>query len=411
LTEWVLQHVDLSEKPTDQVLHFIQEILPRHADQIQGLTFAQNKPEVQPYELSAHQVIPMPSEDLISAAEELAGVSKAESPFPIRQSRARGLLFASIIQRLSNLATLNFDFHSLTCVFDDLSFPVDHVLEAVIEVGPKITDLAFYEATSMHYLANLLSHFPNLLRLHLELTLLSGGRDDLIKALVGLSKLETMSLGDAPYVTDDFAAANWVAPLKILALSSCKDLSFAGFRTLVDKFSSTLTVLDLDDVPHKNSEKDNKKYSGLPFDLPKLNTLILGTRHPADFLHSFATCSLVKFSLTYFPNIHYADVEAFVVHHSATLKHVTLNAVALLSDEENESLVVLCHAKEINCTVEVLCDSYAPESWMDGEDEEDEEEERMRMRMTSVQARMRMRHTKVARWMMMNRMGRDWGRS
>jgi hypothetical protein len=370
LTEWDLQHVDFTYRSTEQVLHFIQEILPRHADHIQGLQFSQN--EVRLDEPGANQVIHLLNEEHISAAEELAEVSKAESPLIARHSRARGLLFASIIPRLPNLDTLDFDFHYLTSVVEDIPLPVDHVVEAALKVGSKITDLTLTnELSSMRdeaYLASLLSHFPNLLRLDLALGALhSGGRDDLIKALVGLSKLETMSLMSAPYVTDDFAAANWVAPLKILALSSCEDLSFAGFRTLVDKFSSTLTVLDLDDVPHNNSEKDNKKYLGLPFDLPKLNTLVLTTLHPASFLDSFAACSLVEFSFGFCPNIPYAAVEAFVVHHSATLKEVTLEDAANLSSAQIESLEVLCHAKGINCTVD------APDSDMDsGMDEEDE---------------------------------------
>jgi hypothetical protein len=305
----------------------------------------------------AGQVVHLLSEDLISAAEELAEVSKAESPLLARQSRARGLLFASIIPLLPNLDTLYLDFHSLTCMLDDIPLAVDYVLEAAIKVGPRIIDLTLVnDASSVHdeaHLATLLSYFPNLLRLTLDLDLLSGGKDDLIKALVGLSKLEGMSaMGEAPYLTDDFAAANWVAPLKVLALSFCDNLSFPGFRTLVNKFSSTLTALDLDYVSHDNLNEDDMKYLGLPFDLPELDTLVLTTLHPASFLDSFAACSLVEISFGSCPNIPYAAVDAFIVHHSATLKQVTLEEADLRRAEIGD-LELLCRAKGIKCHIKI----------------------------------------------------------
>lgn len=277
-----------------------------------------------------------------------------------------------MLGHLPNLDTLDFDFHYLKSFKSAEPLGTDYVMEAAKKVGSKIEDLTLSnEEVSMYTegeVATFLTYFPNVLRLDMGLILHPTGRDELLQSLVGYEKLETLSLVSAPYVNEQFASAAWKAPLKILALEGCEELSFPSFRTLVHKFSPTLEVLDIDDVPHTNSEVDNTKWLGKPIDLPKLNTLVLTTLHEAKFLDSFATLPIEEFELGFCPSIPYEALEAFIRSHEATLKQFTIHAGSNLTEAQMESIEVLCHAKGVNCDIEL--DEEEDYSDEDGEGEE-----------------------------------------
>lgn len=333
----------------------------------------------------------LPDGETVTKAEELGNVigKTAEGidlPQRFRQARARSLLFASLINTLPNLDTLDFDLlehQNLLAAAEGSPLPPleDLVLYAARAKGDKLTDLTLSSSTAEDWtegsIAEVLSSFPNLLRLDLGLEMSHEGRSDLIARLASLTKLETLAIVNGLFVTDDFAAANWTAPLKILALAGCEDLSFGSFLDFIRKFRDTLTVLDLDETPHDNTVKDNKKYLGKAIDLPHLDTLVLSTLHPASFLQSFLDCRIVEFSFGFCPNITYTDLEAFITAHATTLKQVTIEESANLTAAQVDMLEVFGHAKGINVSVqEPDVDSEFDEEneWLSEDDEEFDEE-------------------------------------
>lgn len=288
-----------------------------------------------------------------------------------RQSRARALFFATVLGQLPHLDTLDFDLHHTHSFDEDAPpFEEDLVLDAARRLGDRIIDLTLSNepesVRSEREMAEVLGSFPNLLRLDLGLTLTAAGRDELHAQLSGMEKLETLSLYAAPYVTDELAEREWRAPLKILALAGCEDLSLAGWRRFVERFAPTLEVLDLDDVPHNNNDKENERLVGLPLDLPQLDTLVLTTLHSAAFLDSFAHLHVHELELGFCPNIGYEAIERFVRLHAGAggLRQVTVQDAAGLGLTEGqvEGLEVLCFAKGVECKVE----------WGDEESEESE---------------------------------------
>lgn len=356
------QHVDFAERSTESALHFAKEILPRHARHVQGLTFAQEERD-------------LPSDDVVESIECAVGVDDGGLSWAERRLRGRRLLFADIISRCPHLDTLDCQF----ATHDSLTS--DPVHAAAVKVGHQIVDLTLsaepYRSCREEDAARFLSHFPNLLRLDLALDARNKNdqeRLDLIQSIVAMEKLETLSLVSAPFVNDNFANAEWKAPLNILALANVENLSLPSFRTLVHKFRNTLTVLDIDDAPENSNEKDNKKYLGLPLDLPKLDTLVLSTFHGPAFLSSFDELSLVEFTLGFCPSISFADLESFITRHS-TLERLTVESRAGLSDSQVESLEVLCYARGIDCKVELSDEEDSEMDYSEGSFEEESDDE------------------------------------
>lgn len=234
--------------------------------------------------------------------------------------------------------------------------------------------------------ASLLEACPNLMRVDLEVY--CGFKDPeererLHKALLKLKKLDTLDVGSGYFINDEFVklvlehqakeeeaphaivSANPFPSMRCLALVECMDLSFESFFNLIHRFSSTLEVLDIDSTPHANHPGATKKFLGRPFDLPKLQSLVISTPHEPKILDSFVNCKLIEFSLGFCPAFKYKDVEDFITLHQDSLKKLEIADDAAMTEAQVESLEVFCHAKGI--AVELL----EPDS----EDEEDEDED------------------------------------
>ena len=243
-------------------------------------------------------------------------------------------------------------------------YRTDHALEAVVKhLGSKLADLSLLinedEISSETDVANVIKHCPNLLRLNLEVYCQShgnGGRQALHSALLSLNKLETLDIATpSDFINDEFVRLvldqpeNPYPSLACLALVECNDLSFPSFISLIERFSPTLRILDIDNTPHANHPRQTKKHLGKPFNLPNLKTLVLSTAHESKFLQSFINCKLVEFTLGFCPSISHKDVEDFIIQHSGSLKKLEIASDAALSQAQVESLEVFCHAKGINC--------------------------------------------------------------
>lgn len=293
----------------------------------------------------------------------------------VRSRRTRSLLVAEVIRQCRSIVRVDCEaFPAVPAAWMDedlvqtdldnrnVVYPMDHALSALKQyLGPNLTDLTLLVqddgVTTESEVASVLSSCPNLLRLELEALVPSGPpahRTALFDAFTAFTSLEALNIVEGTFITDDFALLpldHW--PLKVLALAECEDLSFPSFHTLVHRFKRTLECLDLAGTPHSNHARDTKKYLRRPFDLPKLDTLVLETTHESPFLlEAFAACPLRTFGLGFCPAVTYADVERFITEvHGETLKRVEVAHDAALTAGQVESLEVLCHAKGLECVL------------------------------------------------------------
>ncbi|KAL8291594.1 hypothetical protein RQP46_001852 [Phenoliferia psychrophenolica] len=257
-------------------------------------------------------------------------------------------------------------------------FKLNEVTSAFRKIGPQITssltvmgDESGEPRASEEQLASFLLDFPNVARLELDIPLLPVGRTLLHDALVSLSSLRTLMIEGASFVNDEFAKLPWTAPMRVLALSNCEDLSLPSLISLVTKWAPSLQVLELDDVPANITDAEAKKLLR-PLELPKLDTLIVSTTHSAAFLALFGRTALVELEIGACPGIEYKNWEGFVTEHAGTLKKVTLQGDHDFTEAQVESFQVYCFAKKIDLDIEEP-DSDDEDEW-DSEDGEEVDE-------------------------------------
>ncbi|GAA5856855.1 hypothetical protein JCM8547_008877, partial [Rhodosporidiobolus lusitaniae] len=382
--------LDFESVSNESILHLITHVLPGHASHVHSLAFGQSEARMlrdDPPTAGAYDAVdpflPLPPRRLaiVEAAERFGGVSSTVDEegtalsSEVRSRRCRSLLVAEVIRQCRNVVRL--DFEGFPCInplwVDDIDerdltelpvnivYSVDHAAEAVKRyIGAGLTDLTYLVnddgVTTEGEVAALLSACPNLLRLELETLVPSGSstnRDALYAAFEALHKLEALNIVDgAMYLTDAFAALPLDWPnLTVLALGECEDLSFSSFRTLVERFSTSLEVLDIAGTPHANHPEDTKKsLSSGPLNLPRLNTLVLETPHESPFLLTLFTLSPIRtFSFGFCPAIEFSNVLKFLDLQQGTLKRVEVASDAALTSGQVEGLEVLCHARGVEC--------------------------------------------------------------
>ncbi|KAI5477859.1 hypothetical protein MNV49_005844 [Pseudohyphozyma bogoriensis] len=375
---FIWKELDLSNNDTASLPFLLTDILPRHGRHVERILITR----------SDHDTY------YLNVGEELSSVRES--------------ILALVLLQLPNLLSIELDLSDCptrpSIVKPDATtwmFKNSFVTDALRLTGAGLEDLTL-EASDIQddncdeeYLANLLKSFPNLLRLHLDGLSLKGtrngereidedgfpvvreeedddatpasaptsgadgertktGRDQLIDVVTSMDRLETLVVDGADFVNDQFARSEFKSSLVVLGLSSCDDLSLPAFIDLIGRHAKTLQTLDIDEVPHTNSERDNKKYLGrpFPFALPKLRTLVVSTFHERPFLHLFDLCGIEELSIKFCPAIEYGDWESFIVSHEKTLKKVVVEGDAQLTQAQTESLEVFCLAKKIDCTIE-----------------------------------------------------------
>ncbi|GAA5909680.1 hypothetical protein JCM6882_008462 [Rhodosporidiobolus microsporus] len=403
--QWMWRELDFESVSNESILHLITHVLPLRAIHVQSLAFGQSEAQMlrtdPPGMSGAYDAVdpflPLPPQRaaVVEAAERLGGVP---ATFPdgtalsseIRSRRTRGLLVAEVIRQCPNIVRVDCEgFPRVPPAWvDDLEdrdlsdqnvvYPVDHAIEALKaharrgEAGSTtggLTDLTFLVQddgiTTEGDVADLLLSVPHLLRLQLEMLVPSGpasNRDRLFRAFTSFTRLETLHVVEGAFVTDSFAALSLAhLPLKVLALAECEDLSFAGFWDLIHQFANTLEVLDLDGTPHANNDDETAKFLAKRAQLPKLDTLVLSTPHPAPFLLDFFAASpLQTLGFGFCPAVEYGDVERFMDLHLGTLRRIEVKSDAALSEAQVESLEVLCYGRGVECEL------------IEGDDEDDE---------------------------------------
>lgn len=341
----------LEDRTLEDILFFFDHIYLRRKEHIQGLVLEQNAThnldELDYLKIEATDDRPL-SHRILS----LPGYCTAEP------EQYRCALYAYMIRDLGpQLDMIEFDWQPWDWLAEEIDIS-KAVLSCVNVTNLTINGEGDDEDCTGGQLATILRAMPMLERFSSLVQVDNRGLDEFYHALTNLEHLTILSLGNADYINDTHVAMwQWKAPLQVLALQGCDELSFRPFRTFIHQFSKTLTVLDIDDVPHADVEADNKRYSGMPFDLPQLDTVSLSTEHDSTFLDSFVNAQLVEFEFGYCSRITYTALEAFILSHSSTLKTVTLQSDAQLTTAQVESLEVLCHAKGIDMTVHPYDDS------------------------------------------------------
>ncbi|BGO99668.1 Proteophosphoglycan ppg4 [Rhodotorula toruloides] len=394
--------IDFEDRSNESIIDCINLILPKHARHVKVLEFGQADDRMLRFDpegpgFGSHdpfRPISRSHRRVVEEAERIGGVGttdvKGRPLLPgIRELRTRSLLLAEVVRLCPNVTELNCEtcpksYPEWTSSLDGLArqedlekllYIRDHALEAVkTHLAQQLVDLTLVVNgedegyTTEGDLASILAVCPNLVRLHVDCYAPTGTYDmrrDLFRAFERLDKLEILTLQEGTFVNDEFAALDWRCPLRVLALASAEDLSFPFFWDLIHKFALTLECLDIDEVPHTNVEKDNKKFVGRHVSLPRLDTLVISTQHePAFLLESFVQCPIRTFGLGFCPAVSYADIERFVALHGQTLKRVEVKHDAALTEAQVESLEVYCHAKGIEC-----------ELWEDEESSEEEDDE------------------------------------
>lgn len=384
------QEIDLTNYGNEDLVYFLAVIIPRHAAHIQAVAFSQTdmgRSAVPPYVASAAaaSAVAELGEPLVVIGEDVIAHTDLDTAF-----RQRCSLLAKAIDSLPKLVKVDCDFvHGMPGASaseldpsNDLgplaSYPL--VSRALLRMGDRLTDLELANddeeegaepVCTEEHLGNFLRLLPGLERLALALDLFPRGRETLLDGLVSLKHLTYLSIDSGPFVDDEFARASWTCPLLELSLVTCDAVSFPSLLTFLGKFSSTLAVLRLDEVPSDATTLDASKLLGRPWPLPKLRALFLSTLHPAAFLGAFppSVCKLRDLAIGFCPAIAYAEWEAFLASHQRSLRTVVVSGEAELTDAHVESLEVWCHAKGVECVVE------PPDSDSESEGEEGSEME------------------------------------
>ncbi|GAA5897214.1 hypothetical protein JCM8208_003756 [Rhodotorula glutinis] len=381
--KWV--SLKLSHRSNQAILMAMMHVLPFRGVHVRSIEFAQTKfrmYDLDPLDSGVHPAVPdVPLRkehvDFIAFIESLGGVPSEGVSSERRFRRSRSLLLAGVVRMCSNATRVHgetFPRTRMQIIDEDLPegadvvehlsvYAHDHAFEAVKEVlGPQLVDLTLVVpddgVTNELDVADIVAACPKLLRLQINHEInLEAAENDRAKrarlqdALASLSALEIFAHTSGGFIDDEFAARDDVRwPLKVLGLAECENLSFPSLRKFVHRFKSTLECLDLDGAPHTNSDRDNEALVARPFDLPKLDTLILSTQQEAPFLLSaFASCPIASLTVGFCPAVELKDLETFIDLHALTLRRLEIADDAALTEAQVESLEVLCHAKGIEC--------------------------------------------------------------
>ena len=393
LTVMRTQSVDFEGQDNDSVRWFIDNILPRHGQRIEGIWFRTSISENNIYDDDRSTSSDSGDEDEENGEplqsgnpDESAEVEKRRSATARTKEKwgeyTRRGLFDEILGKLPNLVDIDMDLAAVpenpgadlidlfpggSDIFNAPDAPLPRQLETFALCCPGERFI------SSRFLSGFLRHFDNLRSLTLDGVDNDDRFHELLKRIARMDKLEELALSNALFIVDvgeDDIMSSFTNPasLRRLALEDCNQLALPDFVRFIHLFPN-LALLNLDDSHNADNEEDNKKIldDGKPFSLPALRHLVVSTYHPVNFYRAFDSCRLETIELGYNPSLEYDELEAFVLAHQSTLKSVLINSVSNLSRGQCESMELLCYAKGIDCRVE------EPESDSEGEEEFDEE--------------------------------------
>ncbi|GAA5941941.1 uncharacterized protein JCM15063_004251 [Sporobolomyces koalae] len=386
----IWQSPDLAERSTESLLYFYRELLPKYAQHVWSLFLMQTLENIVEEEDSPFQVVQASTESdrELLVAEEIEKIAKvgASADLGMRKIRATSLILGEIVRSCPELKRIEFD-----CTVtdpdrgEDASDDIrDNVLLAVKEHASKygtITHIGYSlspDSTSTYEdLAGLLSPYKSTLKsLRLDCFSAKGDKQALFAALSSLSQLETLDLGESDFVDDEFAELDFSSALNKLVLGETVELSISGFVKFVERFSSTLTCLQLDGSPYAGSdEESNEEAAGsLPasINLPRLSMLEIATPRKTNILDCLTSASehLRELRIGFCPDFDVDEIIAFVEKRQDTLEALEIDVGTLLH-EELAQLASSC--EELGIAVTVVSAGF--DDFTDGDFEEDDGDE------------------------------------
>lgn len=329
---------------------------------------------------------------VLEAVESIAKVS-ASNNSEVRKARSRSLVVGEIIKSCPNLYKLDFDCFVLEPDQEPHRDLKDYVLDAAkahAKSHGSITYLGYSltpDATTRYEdVASLLSAYSSTLKaLRIECFSAKGNKQTLLDSLLSLRQLEKLDLGESDFVDDSFANLNLTFPLTHLTLGEYDNLSYPSFTKLVEKFSQTLTNLELDGSPYAGSEEDELEKASKelqnPVKLPNLSLLEIATNHKVEVLDklTYSSSKLKELRIGFCPNFDVDETIHFLEKRRDTLKAFEVD-LATYSHEELSKLDAV--SEELGIEMHVISgglDEFGlgdefdeDEEWEDDEEEEEE---------------------------------------
>ncbi|GAA5997988.1 hypothetical protein JCM5350_001827 [Sporobolomyces pararoseus] len=402
---YIWQSPDLAERSLESLFHFQKNLLPKYSEYVDSLFLIQNgsnfleEEEESPYKMVDGTSEEEREEKLVEQVETVAGVEKPKDE-SIRQLRARSLVLGEIVKACPNLVKIEFDCpeiddeeeeeeESMTTELRD--YVVDalkqhaNAFKSLSHIGYSLTPVS---TSSYEDAASLLSTYSTQLRsLRLDCVSAPGDSDSIFNALLSLEKLESLDLADSD-LAFDYSQLDVKWPLRRLVLGEFLDLSTEAFSTLVNKFSSTLEILNLDGAPSYEEEGEGdeqkvvKEFKQYPIkNLPKLEILEISTNHSTKVLEwltsSSPTAPLRELRVGFCPNFNVDQVIAFVEKNQSRIKYFELDVSCFNGVEQVSKLGAVC--EELGIKFQLVSVGYEDDDFLGGgfggEDEEEEEED------------------------------------
>ncbi|GAA5966561.1 hypothetical protein JCM3765_000961 [Sporobolomyces pararoseus] len=400
---YIWQSPDLAERSLESLFYFQKDLLPKYSEYVDSLYLMQNgstlleEDEESPYKMVDGTSEEEREEKLIREVEAVAGVEKPKDE-SIRQLRARTLVLAEIVKASPQLVKIEFDCPEVDDEDEDeeeeeeeanstelRDYVVDvlkqhaNAFKSLSHIGYSLTPVS---TSSYEDAASLLSTYSTQLRsVRLDCVSAPGDSDSILNALVSLEKLESLDLADSDFAFD-YSQLQVQWPLRRLVLGEFLELSTEAFSTLVNKFSSTLEILNLDGSPsHEEEEGDAQKvtreFKQFPINLPKLEILEISTNHSTkvlDWLTSSST-ALRELRIGFCPNFDVDQVVNFVEKNQDRINYFELD-VSCFGIEEVSKLGAVC--EELGIKFQLVSVGYEDDDFLGGgfggeDDEEDAE--------------------------------------
>lgn len=329
---------------------------------------------------------------VLQAVESIAKVS-ASNEEEVRTARSRSLVVGEIIKSCPKLYKLDFDAFVLEPGQEPHRDLKDYVLEAakshakshgsITYLGYSLTPDA---VTSYEDVASLLSSCSSTLKsLRIDCFSAKGNKQTFLDSLLSLQHLEKLDLGESDFVDDSFADLDLTFPLTHLTLGEYDNLSYPSFTKLVEKFSKTLTNLEVDGSPYAGSDEEELEKASKdlknPVKLPNLTLLEIATNHKVEVLDklAYSASKLKELRIGFCPNFDVDETIQFLEKRRDTLQTLEVD-LATFSHEELSKLDAV--SEELKIEMHVISggldefglgdDFDEDEEWEDDEEEDED---------------------------------------
>lgn len=314
------QYLEIRGNDESDIGYFVDEIAPRYGQHIRGLGCSFG-----------------------TLGEDWQPTRKEQQ----NNARLRALL-AQAIPRLVGVTTLITNIGEDDAHFDPAR---DALAATAVGFGSQLTMLDISHVghddptIEPMYLAQLLARLPNLEDLTLQ-DVAGGWKDDVDALLVSIRRLEclqSLTLEHSECFDSRLPLGSWTAPLQHLRINDCCHLPFSDIELFTRHFLTTLESLDI-------SEWDRKFSLALPFNLPNLTSLTLGSGFPITRFPSFPSSPVATLELSVVRGqFDLMDVLTALDGFKSTLKTLSVLEDDVWDEEMLKDVKGYCEAHGIEC--------------------------------------------------------------